>query len=131
MSKPLSILHSSFDILHSASSSIHLTQHDIDRPDERDQIRDEVSLRERGEGLEVDERWRTDAEAVGALRLAVADDVVPELPFRRLDRVIDLAFRRADDAGDLRLDVAGGSLFDQRDALSEDVVRLPHLFHAH
>src|SRR5262249_61385300 len=63
--------------------------------------------------------------------LAVADDVVTELPFRRLDGVVNLPFRRADDAGDFRFDVAGGRRFDQRDALLEDAARLPHFGHAH
>ena len=44
--------------------------------------------------------------------------------------MVDLAFRRADDARDFRFDLAGRRGFDHRDALLEDAPRLSHLGHA-
>src|SRR6266542_3928610 len=50
-----------------------------------------MPLHEPGQRLQVAERRGAYAEAIRRVRLAVADDEVPELPLRRLDRVIRLA----------------------------------------
>src|SRR5437867_1632045 len=113
------------------SSSVHFSQHDINGPNQGDEIRYKVSLGHGRERLQIDERWRPHAEAIGVLRFAIADDVVAQLSFRRLDGVVDLPFRRPDHPRDFRFDVAGRRGLDHGDALLEDAPRLPHLRHAH
>src|SRR6267142_2135448 len=78
--------------------SIHLAQHDVDRSDERDDVRDEMTLDEAAQPLQIAERRRPHAEPVRVGRLAVADDEEAELPFRRLDGVIRFTGRRFDQA---------------------------------
>src|SRR5438445_11116679 len=53
-----------------------------------------MTAHEAAQPLQVAERRRPHAEAVRVGRLAVADDEVSELAFRRLDRVVGLAGRR-------------------------------------
>src|SRR3989304_6071851 len=62
--------------------------------DERDDVSHQVALDQARQRLEVAERRRTDAKAVGRVRLAVAGDEVAQLPFRRRDRAVGFPRRR-------------------------------------
>src|SRR5262245_43258921 len=92
------------------SLPVHASEDDVDRPDERHDVCDEVPLDERRERLQVHEARRAEAAAVGGLR-AVALEVDAHLPARALCRVIDLGPDRGLEAlGHLRAHVAAGHL---------------------
>src|SRR6266508_6213060 len=82
-----------------------------------------MAFDERAQPLKVAERWRPHAEAVRSGRLAVADDEVPELAFRRFDRVVRLPRRRLDEArhfaDDRTLGQPLGRLADDAQRLAE------------
>src|SRR5215813_305502 len=60
-------------------SPVDLSKHDIKRSNQRDDVRDEVTLDQAAQALEVAERRRPHAEAIGVRRLAVRHDEVAEL----------------------------------------------------
>src|ERR1043166_913482 len=102
-------------------------KNNVDRSDHRDDVRHEVAAHEPRQRLQVTERRRTDAEAVRIRGLAVADDEVAELAFRRLDRVIRLTRRGFDQARDFADD---RSLRNSLRRLTDDAQRLTELLHA-
>src|SRR5688500_14419932 len=109
-------------------SSIDLTEHDINRPDERHDIRDEMPLDELRQRLQVAERRRSHAETVWIRRLAVAHDEVAELSLGRFNRVIGLTCRRLDETRYLADDRSLGQSLDR---LPDDPDRLPELLDAY
>ena len=70
--------------------AVDLAQHDVQRSDDRDHVGDQQAAHHLVERLQIDERGRPHADAVG-LRRTVAHDEVSELALGRFDRVIDLA----------------------------------------
>ncbi len=76
--------------------------------DQRHDVGDEVAANQRAQALQVAERRRPHAEAVRVRRLAVADDEVAQLAFRRLDGVIGLPCGRLDQARHLADDRSSG-----------------------
>src|SRR5206468_11708480 len=102
------------------------SEHDVDRSDQRDQVADEMALRQPWKGLEVDERRRPDVHAVRAVR-AVRNAVEPELVLRRLDRRVGLLGGWLDHPRDLASDLAG---LEPLDALPDDPHALAHLLDA-
>src|SRR5215212_6684150 len=133
--------------------SVDGSEHDVDRPDEGDDVGQHRTIGHVGEDAQVHEVWGADAEAVRQRR-TVGDDVVAELPLGPLDRDIDLSHRRAeslDDPDEVTLHVLGGrhrTLVRRDDVLripvhqcrvhplalierlGNDFHRLPHLLHA-
>src|SRR5712691_9741057 len=73
----------------SASLPIHAAEHDVDRPDERHDVGNQVPPGENGEGLEIDEAGGAEAAAERGLR-TVALEVDPLLPAWPFGRVVDL-----------------------------------------
>src|SRR5712691_7351372 len=73
----------------SASLPAHAAEHDVDRPDERHDVGNQVPPGENGEGLEIDEAGGAEAAAERGLR-TVALEVDPLLPAWPFGRVVDL-----------------------------------------
>jgi hypothetical protein len=107
-------------------SSIHLAQHDVEGPDNGDDVGDQMAANHFVEGLQIDEGRRADAHAIRLLG-AIADDVVAENALGRFNRVIDFARGRFDDLADFAEDWPFGNIFD---GLEADEPGLAHLFHA-
>src|SRR5262245_20583540 len=78
----------------SAGSAIDLAEHDVERADDRRDVRQHVPASQEIHRLQVGERRRPDLAFVGAIG-AVRHQIDPELPLRRLDRGVDLAGRHA------------------------------------
>src|SRR6202035_2178343 len=92
--------------------AVDFSQNDIERPDDRHNVRHQVSANHFVERLEVDQRRRANAHA-GGLRRAIADDVISELALRRFDGVVDLARRRLQYLADLAHDRPGGNVLNR------------------
>src|SRR5262249_26925065 len=73
-----------------ANSAIDLAEHDVERADDRRDVRQHVPAGQEIHRLQVGERRRPDLALVGAIG-AVGDQIDAELPLRRLDRGVDLA----------------------------------------
>src|SRR6476620_6053170 len=82
------------------TSTVDLPEHDVDRSEKRHDVRDEVSLHQPWERLQVAERRWANAKTIRRVRLAVTGDEEPELPLGRLDRVVRLPCWRFDEPGD-------------------------------
>src|SRR3954466_2652210 len=93
------------------SSTVDLSEHDVERADERDHVRDEMSFHQPSQSLQIAERRRAHAKTGGVRGLAVADDEITELAFRRLDRVIGFTGWRFDEARHLADDRSFGNSF--------------------
>src|ERR1017187_766089 len=111
-------------------SSIDLAEHDIDRADDRDEVRDEVANRHFRQRLQVDEARRPHVEAIWLVR-PVRDEVEAELALRRLDRGVRLPHGRLDHARRLSADRSLGVLLQPVAALENDAPALPELGHPH
>src|SRR5204863_3165077 len=109
----------------SKSSSVDVSQHDIDRTNDGHDIRYEVSPHHAVERLQIDERRRPDVHAIRH-DAAVADNVIADFTLRRFDGVIDLARRRFQYLSYFGHDRPGRNILD---GLEADQPRLPHLFH--
>ena len=72
------------------ASSVHASQHGVDRRNGDNDIGQLAAFADRGDGLEVVERRVAEVRPVGA-RAAVGDQVHPELAPGRLDGDIGLA----------------------------------------
>src|SRR5688572_29249320 len=107
-------------------SSIDLAQYDVERADQRDNVRHQMPLAQSSQPLQVAERRRAYAKAVRVGRFAIADDEISELALRRLDRVVGFAGRRLDQAGDLPDNRAFRQPFGR---LTDDPQRLAELLH--
>jgi len=84
-----------------------------------------VSLHHHRQGLEVDERRRSDAAPIGGLGLFAGDDEIAELALGSLDRGVDHS--RFLDSQDLRDLGHVGPVGKAIKALADDANRLPHL----
>ena len=104
---------------------VYLPQHNVQRSNDRDDVRHHVPNHHLPQRLQIHERRRPHARAIRH-RASVADDVVAQFPFRRLDRVVDVADRRLDDLRHLGHERSIRNLFD---GLRDDSRRLPHFFH--
>src|SRR2546427_4834482 len=80
--------------------TIHVAEHDVDRPDDRHHVGDELPLAHDRQRLQVDERRGAEAHAVRHLP-ALAHEIETLLAPRALHHVVDLAGGRLDVLGDL------------------------------
>src|SRR6266436_7614917 len=67
-----------------SNSSINLSQNNIQRPNDRHDVRDQMSDAHLFQCLKIDETRRTDAHAPGLLR-AVGNQIATNLPLRSFD----------------------------------------------
>src|SRR6185436_15899865 len=104
-------------------SSVYFTQHDIERSNDGDDIRDHVSLDHFLQRLKIHERWRPHARSI-RLSTAIADDVIAQFPFRSFDGMVDVPDGRLDDLRKLGHDRSIRNLLDR---LSDDASGLTHL----
>src|SRR5687767_4795265 len=74
-------------------SSVHISEDDIDRAEDRDRVRHESVLQQPRKYLQVDERGSPHLRAERVRAATVADHVDPDLTLRALDRVVSLAAR--------------------------------------
>src|SRR5712664_4423247 len=109
------------------SSAIDIGQHDVDAPEDGNDVGDFPPAHHFRQRIQVAERRRADLDSVGLVR-ALAHEVDPEIPPRRFRSGVDFAFGQAQRDCDLRPDLACGELFQ---ALADDAHTLSHLFQAH
>src|SRR6185312_14514960 len=114
------------DLRNFNTSAVHLSEHDIDGPDDRDHIRNQSAARHQVECLQVHKGRRAHAKAV-RMRRAVAHDKVAELSLWRFDGNVHLSRWRLEDLRNFRHDRAGRNAAD---GLADDADRLAHLLHA-
>src|SRR5439155_19850066 len=105
--------HSLFIIHH---SPVYLAEHNINGADDGYYVGDQVSAHHSVESLEVHERRRTHAHAVGT-GSSVTHHEVAQLAFGRFNRVVDLGHRRLDH---LRYLAHDGPRRDAVDRLADD-----------
>src|SRR5579871_1898746 len=70
-------------------SSVHLPEHDVERPQDGRHVREQMAAAEEVHGLEMGETRRADLALVGLVG-AVGDEVDAELALGRLDGRVDL-----------------------------------------
>src|SRR5690349_19139192 len=133
-------------------SPVHFPQHNINRPDARDHVRDQLTFDDHRQRLQVDERRRPEVHPQ-RMRRAVARHVASQFASRRLHRresvsrrrresfreyleVVDERFHlrlhlfplRRNDSRRFRFDRSG--VRDFRHGLLDDLQALPHFRHA-
>src|SRR6266542_1321399 len=110
------------------SSPVDVAENDVDRPKDRDDVRDEPASKEPRKDLQIEERGPAHLrpERVGR-RPARADHVDADLALRALDRVIGLALRALPDVPEPGPDRPARQPVD---ALADDLDRAPHLAEA-
>src|SRR5262249_8572964 len=84
-------------------ASVALSHHEVEAPNDRDEVGQKAAAREVPQRLDVEERRRANADAVRRA-LAARDNVVAELALRRLDGAVDLADREPHVGDDLELE---------------------------
>jgi hypothetical protein len=103
--------------------TIHVSQHDVQSPDDRHHVRHQRSLDHVGQSLEIHERGRAEPHAIG-LVFPLAYDVKAQLAAGTLHRVIDLPYRGFDAFGHLAHHLARGQSVQ---GLLDDSQALAHL----
>src|SRR2546423_12509286 len=107
--------------------SINLTQYNIERSYDSDDVGDQVTNAQFSERLQIYEARWTDAHAPGLLR-AVGNQIAANLAFWSFDRVIVITDGRLDELGHFRIHWSVGKLVNR---LLNNATGLAHLFHPH
>src|SRR5688572_26154191 len=92
-------------------SSVHLSHHDIDRSNDRRNVREKHVSTKLGRDGEIDEAWAADLDAVGD-GAALAFDVEAEMAARVFVFRVNLAGRDLHVPRELGAEGAGGNLLD-------------------
>src|SRR5215471_5877121 len=106
---------------------VYLAQHYIQRANDSDHVCHQLPAAHQIERLQIHKAWRTHSHTV-RLRGTITDYEISQLALWRLDRVIDLSYRRLHHFRNFGHD---GAFRDALDRLLNDPKRLPHLGHAY
>src|SRR2546423_11800525 len=107
--------------------SINLTQYNIERSYDSDDVGDQVTNAQFSERLQIYEARWTDAHTPRLLR-AVGNQIAANLALRSFNRVIVITDGRLNELGHFRIHWSVGKFVNR---LLNNMTRLTHLFHPH